>query len=50
MRRSGCPRAALQELRGNNRKDAIDIYDHWTKDELREAYLKYVYQLGIKIE
>lgn len=47
MRRQGCPRAALQELRGDNRKDAIDIYDHWTKDELREVYLEYIYKFDI---
>ncbi|MDQ1253510.1 MAG: hypothetical protein QG646_2682, partial [Euryarchaeota archaeon] len=27
---------------------AIDIYDHWTHEELKETYLKYIPQLGIK--
>ncbi|WP_440944929.1 tyrosine-type recombinase/integrase [Methanosarcina sp. T3] len=47
MRRSGCPRAAIQELRGDSRKEAIDIYDHWTPEELLETYLKYIPQLEI---
>jgi len=47
MRRSGCPRSCIQELRGDSRKEAIDIYDHITQDELKEAYLKYVPRLGI---
>jgi integrase/recombinase XerD len=47
LRRAGCPRAAIQELRGDSRKEAIDIYDHWTPEELRETYLKYIPKLGI---
>jgi integrase/recombinase XerD len=42
MRRAGCPRATLQELRGDNRKEAIDLYDHWTMEELKETYMKYI--------
>jgi integrase/recombinase XerD len=49
MRRSGCPRAAIQELRGDSRKEAIDIYDHWTMEELQETYLKYIPKLRIKL-
>ena len=48
MRRAGCPRAIIQELRGDTRKEAIDIYDHITQDELKEDYLKYIPKLGIK--
>lgn len=48
MIRAGCPREHVQELRGDSRKEAIDIYHHITHDELREAYLKYVPKLGIK--
>lgn len=48
MRRSGCPRAAIQEFRGDSRKEAVDIYDHWTMEELKETYLKYVPKLKIK--
>ncbi|AKB51752.1 Site-specific recombinase [Methanosarcina barkeri str. Wiesmoor] len=47
MRRSGCPRSIIQELRGDSRKEAIDIYDHITQAELKESYLKYVPQLFI---
>ncbi|AKB35546.1 Site-specific recombinase [Methanosarcina siciliae C2J] len=49
IRRAGCPREYVQELRGDSRKEAIDIYHHITHDELREAYMKYVPQLGIKM-
>lgn len=49
MRRSGCPRSIIQELRGDSRKEAIDIYDHITQAELKENYLKYIPKLGIKI-
>jgi integrase/recombinase XerD len=37
----------IQELRGDRRRDAIDIYDHIDKEELRETYLAHVPQLGI---
>jgi len=49
LRRAGCPRAIIQELRGDVRKEAIDIYDHITQDELKENYLKYIPKLGIKV-
>jgi len=49
MRRSGCPRSIIQELRGDSRKEAIDIYDHITQTELKESYSKYIQQLNIKI-
>jgi integrase/recombinase XerD len=49
MRRSGCPRSIIQELRGDSRKEAIDIYDHITQAELKENYLKYVPHLSIKL-
>lgn len=49
MRRSGCPRSIIQELRGDSRKEAIDIYDHITQVELKESYLKYIPNLNIKI-
>jgi integrase/recombinase XerD len=41
------PREFIQELRGDVRKEAIDIYDHIDKKELRESYLANVPQLGI---
>jgi integrase/recombinase XerD len=39
----------IQELRGDIRKDSMDIYDHIGLDELKEAYMKYVPLLGITI-
>lgn len=48
MRRSGCPRSIIQELRGDSRKEAIDIYDHITQPELKESYLRYIPFLNIK--
>jgi integrase/recombinase XerD len=47
LRRAGMKREFIQELRGDRRRDAIDIYDHIDKEELREAYLAYIPQLGI---
>ena len=47
LRRAGMPREFIQELRGDVRKEAIDIYDHIDKKELRESYLAHVPQLGI---
>lgn len=47
MRRAGCSRPFLQELRGDIRKEAVDIYDHITQDELKEAYFKYMPKLEI---
>ena len=47
LRRAGMPREFIQELRGDVRKEAIDIYDHIDKKELRESYLACVPQLGI---
>jgi integrase/recombinase XerD len=47
LRRAGMSREFIQELRGDRRRDAIDIYDHIDKEELREAYLAHIPQLGI---
>lgn len=47
LRRAGMPREFIQELRGDVRKEAIDIYDHIDKKELRESYLAHIPQLGI---
>jgi integrase/recombinase XerD len=41
------PREFIQELRGDVRKETIDIYDHIDKEELRESYLAHIPQLGI---
>ena len=32
-------REYVKELRGDARKDAVDIYNHISKEKLREAYL-----------
>jgi integrase/recombinase XerD len=47
MRRNGMKREYLKELRGDARKEAVDIYDHIDKKELRRAYLEAVPLLGI---
>ncbi len=47
LRRAGMPGEFIQELRGDVRKEAIDIYDHIDKKELRESYLAHIPQLGI---
>jgi integrase/recombinase XerD len=47
LRRNGLRREFLKELRGDARKEAVDIYDHIDKKELRRAYLAAVPLLGI---
>jgi integrase/recombinase XerD len=47
LRRAGMPREFIQELRGDMRKEAIDIYDHIDLKELKESYLAHIPQLGI---
>jgi integrase/recombinase XerD len=47
LRRAGMPREFIQELRGDVRREAIDIYDHIDKEELRKSYLAHVPQLGV---
>jgi len=37
----------MLEPLGDVRKEAIDIYDHIDKKELRESYLAHILQLGI---
>ncbi|MBO8182833.1 MAG: tyrosine-type recombinase/integrase [Archaeoglobus sp.] len=48
LRRSGMRREFIQELRGDARRDAIDIYDHIDKEELRLAYLSHIPKLGVE--
>jgi len=45
--RAGMPRDFVKELRGDARREAIDIYNHIDKEELRESYLAHIPQLGI---
>jgi integrase/recombinase XerD len=45
--RAGMSRDFVKELRGDTRSEAIDIYNHIDKKELRESYLAHIPQLGI---
>jgi integrase/recombinase XerD len=47
LRRAGMSREFIQELRGDARREAIDIYDHIDHKELKESYLAHIPQLGI---
>lgn len=47
LRRAGMAREFIQELRGDARREAIDIYDHIDEKELKEAYLACIPRLGI---
>lgn len=44
--RNGMPREYVKELRGDKRREAIDIYHHIDKQELRKAYLACIPKLG----
>ena len=45
--RAGMSRDFVKELRGDTRGEAIDIYHHIDKKELRESYLAHVPQLAV---
>ncbi len=45
LRRSGMPREMIQELRGDRRKDTIDIYDHIDLSELKDRYFECIPRL-----
>jgi integrase/recombinase XerD len=45
--RAGMPREFIQELRGDVRREAIDIYYHVDMEELRRSYLAHIPQLGV---
>ena len=47
LRRNGMQREMIQELRGDVRRDAIDIYYHIDEEQLRKAYLEHIPRLGI---
>ena len=47
LRRNGMDRDAIMILRGDRRKDSMSVYDHFTKEELRKAYLTHIPQLGV---
>jgi integrase/recombinase XerD len=42
------PREFIQELRGDVRKEAIDIYDYIDEKELLESYIAHIPQLGFE--
>ena len=46
LRRAKMPREFIQELRGDRRSDAVDIYDHIEIQELRRMYLSCIPSLG----
>ena len=48
LRRNGMRRELIQELRGDSRNEAVDIYDHIDKIELKRAYLAAIPILGIE--
>ncbi len=45
--RNGMRREYVKELRGDRRSEAIDIYHHIDREELRKAYLAFVPKLGV---
>jgi len=45
--RNGMPREYVKELRGDKRREAIDIYHHIDREELRRAYLACIPKLGV---
>jgi len=45
--RNDMPREYVKELRGDRRGEAIDIYHHIDKEELRRAYLACIPKLGV---
>jgi integrase/recombinase XerD len=47
LRRNGMPREFVKELRGDRRKEAMDIYDHIDHYELKRAYLACIPKLGV---
>jgi integrase/recombinase XerD len=47
LRRAGMDREFIKVLRGDRRREAIDIYDRIDRDELRRAYLAFVPRLGL---
>jgi integrase/recombinase XerD len=47
LRRAGMDREFIKALRGDRRREAIDIYDRIDRQELRRAYLAYIPQLGL---
>ena len=47
LRRSGMPREMVQELRGDIRSEAIDIYYHIDEEQLKRVYLNHMPRFGV---
>jgi integrase/recombinase XerD len=47
MLRNGMRREYVKELRGDVRREAIDIYHHIDGEDLRREYLAFVPKLGV---
>jgi integrase/recombinase XerD len=47
LRRAGMDREFIKALRGDRRREAIDIYDRIDRQELKRAYLAFIPQLGL---
>jgi len=47
LRRNGMPREFIQELRGDARRETMDIYYHIDREELRKSYLACIPKLGV---
>ena len=45
--RNGMKREYVKELRGDRRSEAIDIYHHIDREELRRSYLAYIPKVGV---
>ncbi|MGC9307173.1 MAG: tyrosine-type recombinase/integrase [Thermoplasmatota archaeon] len=48
LRRAGMPREYIKELRGDARTEAMDIYHHIDREELKKSYLVHIPQLGVE--
>ncbi len=48
LRRAGMPREFIKELRGDAIKEAMDIYYHIDKEELKKSYLACIPKLGVE--
>jgi len=47
LRRAGMDRELIKVLRGDRRREAIDIYDRIDHEELKREYLAFIPQLGV---
>jgi integrase/recombinase XerD len=45
--RNGMQREYVKELRGDSRREAIDIYHHIDREDLRRSYLACIPKLGV---